>query len=249
MLKSTSATRNTPTESNCRTDLRKPGPRACRSWIEDQLNVSRERYRLATASSVWPSRKLSRNRGLDCTAHYGKDEGDRANMSLARETDLAQKSRDRCFSGCISRGDIRPMPQLRAGDQCPHSEPSDRSVAAGVLLRQEPAEEEEEEEATAKKMTMITTQTTTATRSERALTYFSGRRVKREHFVKLVEEALDSLPQEFRSRIRNVTVLVEDAPRKQPSPQSRQQRRLLLRSLPWRARESATSLQSEKFSR
>ena len=77
-------------------------------------------------------------------------------------------------------------------------------------------------------MTMITTQTTTATRSERALTYFSGRRVKREHFVKVVEEALDSLPQEFRSRIRNVTVLVEDAPRKQPSPQSRQQRRLLL---------------------
>jgi len=30
--------------------------------------------------------------------------------------------------------------------------------------------------------------------------------MKREHFVKVVEEALDSLPQEFRSRIRNVAV-------------------------------------------
>ena|ERR1700738_134276 len=52
--------------------------------------------------------------------------------------------------------------------------------------------------------------------------------MKREHFVKVVEEALDSLPQEFRSRIRNVTVLVEDFPANQPSPQSGQQRRLLL---------------------
>jgi predicted Zn-dependent protease with MMP-like domain len=31
--------------------------------------------------------------------------------------------------------------------------------------------------------------------------------VKREHFTKVVEEALDSLPQEFRSRIQNVAVL------------------------------------------
>ncbi|SRR5258707_4009066 len=36
--------------------------------------------------------------------------------------------------------------------------------------------------------------------------------MKREHFVKVVEEALDSLQQEFRSRIRNVAVLVEDMP-------------------------------------
>jgi DnaK suppressor protein len=69
--------------------------------MDRSLNVSRERYRLATASSVWPSRKLSRNRGLDCTAHYGKDEGDRANMSLARETDLAQKSRDRVLLNSV----------------------------------------------------------------------------------------------------------------------------------------------------
>ena len=49
-----------------------------------------------------------------------------------------------------------------------------------------------------------------------------------EHFVEVVEETLDSLPQEFRSGIRNVAVLVEDMPPNQPSPQSGQQRRLLL---------------------
>ena len=52
--------------------------------------------------------------------------------------------------------------------------------------------------------------------------------MKREHFAKVVEETLDSLPQEYRSRIRNVAVLVEDMPSNQPSPQSGQQRRLLL---------------------
>ena len=52
--------------------------------------------------------------------------------------------------------------------------------------------------------------------------------MKREHFVEVVEEALDSLPQEFRSRIRNVTVLVEDMPPNQPSPQPGQERQLLL---------------------
>ena len=54
--------------------------------------------------------------------------------------------------------------------------------------------------------------------------------MKREHFVAIVEEALDSLPQEFRSRIRNVAVLVEDMPPNQPSSalRSGQQRRLLL---------------------
>jgi predicted Zn-dependent protease with MMP-like domain len=52
--------------------------------------------------------------------------------------------------------------------------------------------------------------------------------MNRERFVKVVEEALDSLPQEFRSRIRNVAVLVEDVPPNQRSPQPGQQRRLLL---------------------
>ena len=52
--------------------------------------------------------------------------------------------------------------------------------------------------------------------------------MKHEHFVEVVEEALDSLPQEFRSRIRNVAVLVEDKPPRQRSPRPGQQRRLLL---------------------
>ena len=52
--------------------------------------------------------------------------------------------------------------------------------------------------------------------------------MKREHFVEVVEEVLDSLPQEFRSRIRNVAVLVEDMPPNQPSPKSGQKKRLLL---------------------
>jgi predicted Zn-dependent protease with MMP-like domain len=55
-----------------------------------------------------------------------------------------------------------------------------------------------------------------------------GERMKREHFVKVVEESLDSLLQEFRNRIRNVAVLVEDLPPNQPSSESGQQRRLLL---------------------
>ncbi len=49
----------------------------------------------------------------------------------------------------------------------------------------------------------------------------------REHFVKVVEEALDSLPEEFRDRIRNVAVLVEDLPAHQPSSQSGQRTLLL----------------------
>jgi len=46
--------------------------------------------------------------------------------------------------------------------------------------------------------------------------------------VKVVEETLDSLPQEFRSRIQNVAVLVEDVPPNLPEPKSGHQRRLLL---------------------
>ena len=52
--------------------------------------------------------------------------------------------------------------------------------------------------------------------------------MKREHFVKVVEQALDSLPQEFRSRIQNVAVLVEDVPPHQRSLKPGQQRSLLL---------------------
>ena len=52
--------------------------------------------------------------------------------------------------------------------------------------------------------------------------------MKREHLVKVVEEALDSLPQEFRSRIQNVAVLVEDVPPSQPKAAASG-------CLPWRA--------------
>jgi predicted Zn-dependent protease with MMP-like domain len=52
--------------------------------------------------------------------------------------------------------------------------------------------------------------------------------MKREHFVEVVEAALDSLPLEFRSRIQNVAVLVEDVPPHQPSVQPGKQSPLLL---------------------
>ena len=41
--------------------------------------------------------------------------------------------------------------------------------------------------------------------------------MEREEFTKVVEEVLDSLPKEFRKRIRNVAVLVEDLPPGQTS--------------------------------
>jgi predicted Zn-dependent protease with MMP-like domain len=40
----------------------------------------------------------------------------------------------------------------------------------------------------------------------------------REQFTKVVEEVLDSLPLEFRKRIRNVAVLVEDQPEDHLAP-------------------------------
>lgn len=51
--------------------------------------------------------------------------------------------------------------------------------------------------------------------------------MKREDFITVVEATLDSLPRQFRSRIRNVAVLVEDFPPNQPSAQLGQQRLLL----------------------
>jgi predicted Zn-dependent protease with MMP-like domain len=52
--------------------------------------------------------------------------------------------------------------------------------------------------------------------------------MKREDFVNVVEDSLDSLPEEFRRRIKNVAILVEDFPPKQSPPQPGQQRRLLI---------------------
>lgn len=52
--------------------------------------------------------------------------------------------------------------------------------------------------------------------------------MKREEFVKVAEEALDSLPEEFRSRVQNVAILVEEVPPNQQPYQRGEQRRLLL---------------------
>jgi predicted Zn-dependent protease with MMP-like domain len=42
--------------------------------------------------------------------------------------------------------------------------------------------------------------------------------MKREDFINVAEETLDSLPEEFRSRIQNVAILVEDFPPNQSTP-------------------------------
>ena len=78
----------------------------------------------------------------------------------------------------------------RVRPEKPGPESTDRSVAADVLLRQESDEEEDEEED-------------------------EGDKMKREDFINVAEEILDSLPEEFRSRIQNVAILVEDFPRNQ----------------------------------
>jgi predicted Zn-dependent protease with MMP-like domain len=53
-------------------------------------------------------------------------------------------------------------------------------------------------------------------------------RMKREDFTKVVAEALDSLPREFRQRIRNVAVLVEDLPPHEPPSEPGKPKRMLL---------------------
>jgi predicted Zn-dependent protease with MMP-like domain len=52
--------------------------------------------------------------------------------------------------------------------------------------------------------------------------------MKREDFINVAEETLDSLPEEFRSRIQNVAILVEDFPPNQSIPQLGQRKQLLL---------------------
>jgi len=52
--------------------------------------------------------------------------------------------------------------------------------------------------------------------------------MKREDFVKVAEETLDSLPEEFRIRIQNVAILVEDFPANQRPPNLGQGGGLLL---------------------
>ena len=52
--------------------------------------------------------------------------------------------------------------------------------------------------------------------------------MKREDFINVAEETLDSLADEFRGRIQNVAILVEDFPTNQRPPKLGQRRRLLL---------------------
>ena len=52
--------------------------------------------------------------------------------------------------------------------------------------------------------------------------------MSREEFNRLVGEALDSLPAEFRRRIENVAVLVEDRPAQEPPSAPGEPKRLLL---------------------
>ena len=52
--------------------------------------------------------------------------------------------------------------------------------------------------------------------------------MKREDFINVAEETLDSLPEEFRSRIQNVAILVEDFPAHQPRAKLGEHRKLLL---------------------
>lgn len=52
--------------------------------------------------------------------------------------------------------------------------------------------------------------------------------MNRDDFLKVADEALDSLPEEFRSRIQNVAILVEDFPPNQSPHKPGQRRRLLL---------------------
>ncbi len=58
--------------------------------------------------------------------------------------------------------------------------------------------------------------------------------MERRKFTRLVEQALDRLPERFRARLDNLVVLVEDAPpraaahRRPPRPPSQRPRKLLL---------------------
>lgn len=52
--------------------------------------------------------------------------------------------------------------------------------------------------------------------------------MERKEFARIMQEVLDSLPEEFRDRIRNVAVLLEDFPSVQLSTPSGQPKKLLL---------------------
>lgn len=69
---------------------------------------------------------------------------------------------------------------------------------------------------------------TFSSRSRNPVFPVSSSEVTRAQFNQLVAEALDSLPAEFRRRIENVAVLVQDRPEKEPPSAPGEPRRLLL---------------------
>jgi hypothetical protein len=69
--------------------------------------------------------------------------------------------------------------------------------------------------------------------------------MERQEFVKVMQDVLDSLPEEFRSRICNVAVLVEDFPPGQPSSPSHHPKKLKEApsgALPWGAHDQEECL-------
>ena len=72
------------------------------------LQVRHRELRLALAQTQQESRTIQHD--------YGKDEGDRANVSLAREMDLGQKSRDRVLLTSLDAA-LKPISEGTFG-QC-----------------------------------------------------------------------------------------------------------------------------------
>ena len=64
--------------------------------------------------------------------------------------------------------------------------------------------------------------------------------MQREDFVKVAEETLDLLPEEFRCRIQNVAILVEDFPPHQSTP--RTAKAIAARDFPRRSRHQEEHL-------
>ena len=68
----------------------------------DQKSIERFKRKLQVRHRELQSGVAESQHNLRSAQHdYGKDEGDRANTSLAREIDLAQKSRDRALLASV----------------------------------------------------------------------------------------------------------------------------------------------------
>jgi DnaK suppressor protein len=92
-----SATRSTLTESTCRTDLRRSEVQ-----IVDRESIARFRKLLQARHREFRQSVAQTQKESRIAQHeYGKDEGDRANTSLARELDLGQRSRDRALLSAV----------------------------------------------------------------------------------------------------------------------------------------------------